>query len=179
MTPRIPPGTRDETGRVNWLIVRAIGLGARTTNPPRLFATLARHRRLFRPWLRFAGRLMPGGTLPRVDTELVILRVSVNSACDYEWDHHVALGRRAGLSDEQIERVAGGPDADGWTDHERTLLRAVDELARDRVVSEPTWADLGGRYDDRQLIELCMLAGHYEMLAGTLNSLGVQPDQRR
>jgi AhpD family alkylhydroperoxidase len=177
-TPRIAPGRRSDIGIVNSAIAAIARRVTHTRSAPHIFTTLSRHRRLFRPWLRFAGRLMPGGTLPRVDTELVILRVSVNSACDYEWDHHVALGRRAGLSDEQIDRVAGGPDADGWTDHERTLLRAVDELARDRVVSEPTWADLGGRYDDRQLIELCMLAGHYEMLAGTLNSLGVQPDQR-
>jgi hypothetical protein len=29
---------------------------------------------------------------------------------------------------------------------------------------------------DRQLIELCLLVGHYEMLAMTLNSLGVEPE---
>jgi alkylhydroperoxidase family enzyme len=177
--PRITPGGRSDIGLVNSAIARIARRVAGTRRAPRIFTTLSRNRRLFRPWLRFAGRLMPGGTLPRVDTELVILRVSVNCASDYEWDHHVALGKRAGLSDEQIERVGDGPDAPGWTDKERTLLRAVDELARDRFIADATWAALRPHYDDRQLIELCMLAGHYEMLAGTLNSLGVQPDERR
>jgi AhpD family alkylhydroperoxidase len=119
---------------------------------------------------------MPRGKLPRTDTELVILRVSVNCGCDYEWGHHVVIGRRTGLNDTQIARVADGPDADGWSEHERAVLRAVDELAADQVISDQTWDQLRARYDARQLIELCLLAGHYAMLAGTLNSLGVQPE---
>ena len=30
---------------------------------------------------------------------------------------------------------------------------------------------------DEELIELCLLVGHYEMLAMTLNSLQVEPDE--
>ena len=58
--PRIAPGTKDDIGRVNWAIARAIGL-ATGGRPPNVFTTLARHRSLFRRWLRFAGGLMPGG----------------------------------------------------------------------------------------------------------------------
>ena len=175
---RVAPGRRDDIGLLNAAVCRVIHLGARTKNPPRLFYTLARHRGLFRRWLMFAGSLMPGGKLPRYDSELVILRVSVNTGSDYEWGYHALIGRRAGLSDEQIARVGDGPDADGWSDHERALLRAVDELAADDVVSDATWRVLASRYDDRRLIELCLLAGHYTMLAGTLNSLGIRPDER-
>jgi AhpD family alkylhydroperoxidase len=120
---------------------------------------------------------MPGGALPRRDTELVILRVSVTCGSDYEWAHHVVLGRRAGLSDEQIAGVGAGPAAPGWDEHERALLQAADELVGDRVVSDETWARLRRRYDERRLIELCLLAGHYAMLAGALNALGVRPDR--
>lgn len=175
--PRVAPGTRAQIGPVNALICAVIARGARADRPPNVFTTLARHRSLFRGWLRFAGRLMPRGTLPRRDTELVILRVSANCGSDYEWGHHVALGKRAGLTDEQIARVGEGPEADGWDEHERALLRAVDELDRDRVISEETWAALRRRYDERQMIELCLLAGHYTMLAGALSSLGVRPER--
>jgi AhpD family alkylhydroperoxidase len=175
--PRVAPGRREDIGALNAAICAAVAVGARTPGrPPRVFTTLARHRRLFRAWLRFAGGLMPGGKLPRTDTELVILRVSVTTGCDYEWGHHVTMGRRAGLTEEQIARVADGPEAEGWTEHERAVLRAVDELAADHLVSDATWAQLSVRYDERQLIELCLLAGHYTMLAGALSSLGVQPD---
>src|SRR6478735_1306041 len=112
--PRIAPGTTADIGRVNWLITRAIGL-ATGGRPPNVFTTLARHRGLFRRWLFFAGGLMPGGKLPRADTELVILRVAHNCDCAYEWGHHERIGRRAGLTTAEIQRVAGGPGAAGWT----------------------------------------------------------------
>ena len=38
------------------------------------------------------------------------------------------------------------------------------------------WTDLRPLLSDAELIELCLLVGHYEMLAMTLNALCVQPD---
>jgi len=95
--PRIAPGGREEIGWVNAAIVRVIGLAA-GGKPPHVFTTLARNRRLFRRWLWFAGGLMPGGKLPRKDTELVILGVAHLTDNAYEWGHHERLGARAGLS---------------------------------------------------------------------------------
>jgi len=175
VTSRIGPGGPGDIGFVNHAIARVIG-AATGGPPPNVFTTLARHRRLFRRWLRFAGALMPGGRLPRADTELLILRVAHNTGCDYEWDHHERLGRQAGLTAADIEQVREGPAAAGWSSRQTALLTAADELHADRRVGDETWATLRPLLDDEQLIELCMLVGHYEMLAGTLNSLGVEPD---
>jgi AhpD family alkylhydroperoxidase len=173
--PRIAPGTSREIGRINAGIARAIGLATRS-GPPNIFTTLARHRRLFRRWLRFAGALMPGGRLPRADTELVILRVAHVCECGYEWGHHERLGRRAGLSPQEIERVREGATAPGWSARQSLLLRATDELLERRTLADEIWDQLRPLLSDEQLIELCMLAGHYAMLAGTLNALRVEPD---
>lgn len=172
---RITPGGPAEIGRVNWAIARAIGAAAGGA-PPHVFTTLARHRRLFRRWLRFAGALMPGGILPRADSELVILRVAHNTGSEYEWRHHERLGAAAGLDAERIAAVRDGPEASGWTDRQALLLRATDELHAHRTLSDPLWAELRPLLGDRELIELCLLVGHYEMLAMTLNALAVEPD---
>jgi AhpD family alkylhydroperoxidase len=174
-SPRIPPGTRRRIGIVNWAIVRALGR-ASGGRPPNVFTTLARNRSLFRRWLFFAGGLMPGGKLPRRDTELVILRVAHNTACEYEWGHHERLGRRAGLSPAEVERVREGPEAPGWSERQRQLLRACDEMHADGEIGDRLWALLAAELDDDLMIELCMLIGHYEMLAMTLKSLRVQPE---
>jgi AhpD family alkylhydroperoxidase len=175
---RIAPGDRRAIGPVNALLVRAIGRAA-GTGPPNVFTTLARHRRLFRRWLWFAGGLMPGGRLPRADTELVILRVAHRCDCRYEWEHHERLAARVGLDRTAVDRVRSGPDADGWTARQRLLLRAVDELHDERRLTDDTWSGLAALLAEHEMIELCMLAGHYEMLAMTINSLRVQPDVPR
>jgi AhpD family alkylhydroperoxidase len=174
-TPRIAPGSRRQIGLVNAGIARLAGLATRG-RPPRIFTTLARHRRLFRRWLWFAGALMPGGRLPREDTELVILRVAHNTGCEYEWAHHERIGRKAGLSAEQIARVREGAAAPGWSGRQEMLIAAADELHEDGEIGDELWERLSAELDEVELIELCMLVGHYEMLAMTLNTLRVAPD---
>jgi alkylhydroperoxidase family enzyme len=163
---------------VAWVFSRIAGR-AMGTEPPAIFTTLGRTRGLFWGWLHFAGRLMPGGRLPRRESELVILRVATLAGSDYELAHHRRLGKRAGLSAAEIDRVAEGPGADGWSERERLLMRATDELHRERDLSDETWADLGRHLDDRCRIELLLLAGHYEMLATTLHTLRLDPDRPR
>jgi AhpD family alkylhydroperoxidase len=119
---------------------------------------------------------MPGGKLPRADTELVILRVAHNCDCEYEWGHHERLGKRAGLSAGEIQRVRAGAGAGGWTPRQALLLRAADELHETRTMSDELWGELRPLLNDQELIELCMLIGHYEMLAMTLNALCVEPE---
>ena len=173
--PRIGPGNRSETGIFAWGFSRIAGKVMRT-NPPNLFTTLGRHPGLFRGWLRFAGKLMPGGKLPRRETELVILRVAHLRDCEYEYHHHIRLGKRAGLTSEDFDRINAGPAADGWSGRERTILTAVDELVASDDITDNTWSELRGHLDERRLIELVMLVGHYEMLATTIGTLRIQTD---
>jgi AhpD family alkylhydroperoxidase len=175
VTPRVTPGGFAALGPINWLICRVVSRAAGTPDA-HLFSTLGRHRRLFRGWLRFAGRLMPGGKLPRYETELVILRVAHLRACRYEMDHHVRLGRRAGIDAPQLAQILEGPAHAGWSDRHRSLLTAVDALVARGDVDDDTWRGLGRHYRETELIELCLLVGHYQMLATVIAALRIQPD---
>jgi alkylhydroperoxidase family enzyme len=75
-----------------------------------------------------------------------------------------------------VQCVREGPGAGGWSPRRQLLLRAADELHSDRTISDALWAPLRAQLSDTELIELCMLVGHYEMLAMTLNALRVEPD---
>ena len=109
----------------------------------------------------------------------MILRVAHLRDCEYERRQHFRLGRRAGLSDEDLGRIVEGPHAAGWSDRERAILSAVDELHESGDIGEEGWSALRGHLDERCLIELCMLVGHYEMLATTIETLRIQPDADR
>ena len=140
-----------------------------------IFATLLRHPGLYRRWAPFGGKLLRGAKLPARDREMVILRTAFRCGSAYEWGQHVGIGREAGLSDDEIRRIAAGPDA-GWSTEDAAKIRAVDDLSDHHRISDETWAVLAGVYDEKQLIELPMLSGHYAMLAGALNSFGVPPE---
>lgn len=173
MSARIAPGRVGDIGLVNWVLCRIISAAAGAEDA-HLFSTLARQRGLFRGWLFFASRMMPGGKLARRDCELVILRVAHKRACSYELDHHVRIARKIGISDETVERVFQGPSS--FEGRDRALLTAVDALLEKGDLDDERWSALRAHYDEPRIIELCMLVGHYEMLAKTIATLRIERD---
>lgn len=170
--PRVPPLALDDADEAQAALLEPLG-GDRALH---LFRTLAHHPALMKSWLRFGGQLLQRSSLPGRDRELVILRVAMRCGSDYEWGQHVAIARDAGVSDDEILRVAEADVDEHWSAHDAALLRAVDELLADHCLSDETWARIAERYDTAQAIELTLLAGHYAMLAGSLRSLGVQTE---
>jgi 4-carboxymuconolactone decarboxylase len=182
--PRIPPLPESEWTDGQRELLDAVVLdtfGSPAPDVPRtddnVFTTLARHEGLFKVWLRFGGFLLARGELPARERELLILRAGYNCGSDYEWGQHVRLAEKLGLAREEIERVAAGPDADGWTVADAALLRAADELHEGAKISDKTWALLADTHDEQALIEIPMVVGHYTMLAFALNSFGVLLDE--
>jgi 4-carboxymuconolactone decarboxylase len=139
-----------------------------------IFRTLANHPKLMKRWLVFGNHVLAKSSLSPRERELLILRVGWRCRAEYEWAQHVVIARGSGVSDEEIERVARGPEAEGWSDFDRTLLRAVDELHDDSFLSDQTWSALAERYDTQQLMDLVFTVGQYHLVSMALNSLGVQ-----
>jgi alkylhydroperoxidase family enzyme len=172
---RIPPLAPGELGPLGRA---AAWVGGRATHgdSPRVLTTLARHRRLFRRWLPLAAGLIRGTEMPREDVELVILRTAWNCASWYEWAQHVTLAAAAGLDPSTPVRVIEGAGAEGWSPRQRALLLGTDELHEFQVISDATWELLAEELREQELLELCFVVGHYEMVAMALNSLGVEPE---
>lgn len=169
--PRLRPPPPPQRG----LLFRAVSGGARMFGRkqlPDLFPVFHINRRLFWPWLFFASRLMPGGRLKAQEREKVILRTGWNCRCRYEWGQHLEIGLGAGLSDDDVLRISRGP-SQALDERERALLQACDDMAREQVISAATWATLAAHYREPLLIEITILIGHYQMVAGFLNSSGI------
>lgn len=174
MAPRIPPlPAEGRDPRTEELLASLRQPDGTELN---IFATLARHPKLVKRWSAFGGTLLYGGVLPPRERELLILRTGYLCRAPYEWGQHVTIGRAAGLTEDEIARVAAGPDADGWSPDEAALLRAADELHADSRIGDDTWTALAARWDDQQLIEVCMVVGQYHLVSFALNSVGVELD---
>lgn len=138
---------------------------------PDIVLTLLRHPYLFSALTDVGIQLLAHGALSPRDRELAILRVGWLCRAPYEWGEHVIIAKKAGVTSEDVERVTRGSNSPGWSEHEAAILRAVEELHADAVISDATWAVLAKTLSEQQLIELPALVGQYQAVAYYQNSL--------
>jgi 4-carboxymuconolactone decarboxylase len=173
--PRIPPLPESEwtEGQKEMLATRKQPDGSLYN----VYTTIVNHEDLFRSWIGFGAHILRNSTLPPRERELAILRIGYLCQAPYEWGHHVPIGKTAGLTDEEIERIKAGPAAAGWSAHDAAILRAVDELHTDAMISDATWAELSKKYEKKQMMDLVFTVGQYNLVSMALNSFGVQLEE--
>jgi AhpD family alkylhydroperoxidase len=138
--------------------------------------TFAHHPELTRAFHTFNGHVLFGTTLSARQRELLVLRVAARRDCAYEWVQHVVLAADAGLSDEEVARVAEGPSAAGWDDLDRALVQAADDLLDDARVGDAPWAALEASLDRQQLMDVVFTVGAYDLVAMAFRSFDVELD---
>jgi len=139
-----------------------------------ILATMANYSKLYNRWRVFGNHVLYKSSLPLREKEILILRTGWLCNSKYEWAQHSLIGMRVGLSEAEILRIKEGPDAEGWSSFESTLLRAADELYVDSFVSDSTWEELAKKYNTQQLLDVVFTVGQYNLTAMALNSLGIQ-----
>jgi alkylhydroperoxidase family enzyme len=130
-----------------------------------------KHPGLYKGQMQLGLELNQHGKLPPREREMVILRTAWLVRSPFEWGEHVAYGKRLGLSSEEIERITQGSSAPGWNEHDRAVLRGVEELIGDYALSDATWATLAKTWSEPQLLELSGLVGSYTLTAMIYNSV--------
>jgi 4-carboxymuconolactone decarboxylase len=169
--PLAPEEFTPEARQITDALHQAVGLPPNAPVPD-FIATMLRHPLLHKVHTELALVLMSRGALSDRDRELAVLRVGWLCQAPYEWNSHVNAGKRlAGLTTDEIERVTIGSAAPEWNDADRTLLRAVEEMLEDAMISEETWRALATRLDEKQLIELPILVGQYLGVAYLQNAM--------
>jgi 4-carboxymuconolactone decarboxylase len=133
--------------------------------PIGLHSLLANHPDLLNAWWNYRMHSVHGGDLEQRDCELVILRVAVHMQAWYEWAAHVVRGVAAGLSMTEIERVASGPSAAGWSKQDAALLESVDQLVENRAIDSRMLKTLGEFYSENQIMDIVSLQGMYVTIA--------------
>lgn len=178
---RIPPSVPSQwTAETRAILEKATpaaqspdGLG-----PPNILYTIAHHPALLPPFLAFSAAIAMRGVLARKDSEILALRAAWNCRSAFEWGHHVEYGQAEGLTPEQIQAIAGGPDPGTWEPEQRLLLRAADELHTHQNLSDELFAELSQCYSQAEIVEIVFVVGQYTMLSMVANATGVPVEQR-
>jgi 4-carboxymuconolactone decarboxylase len=138
---------------------------------PEAFGTMLKHPGLYRCQMEMGIQLLGKGVLSPRERELAIMRVGWLCRAPYEWTQHVDIAKRYGVTSEEVERVTRGSFAPGWTEHEAAILRGVEELLGDQMITDDTWNVLARSWSERQLLEFPTLVGQYVAIAYSQNAL--------
>lgn len=169
----LPPGDFSEEAAALAQSVRDV-VGYSGNIVPGYFATMFRHPSLYRLQMEAGATLLGAGTILPRERELAVLRVAWLCGAPYEWSAHIDIARKLALDAADFERIVAGSAAPGWSDHERAILRGVEELVGDHMISDETWAALARTWDECQLIEFPALVGNYITIALIQNSLRIR-----
>lgn len=173
LSPLAPEDWTDEQREILAPMMRGEGLGRGVIN---VFATIVRYPKLFKRWGVFASHVLFKSSLTARDREILILRIACLCDSPYEWGQHVSIGRRAGLTDAEIDAIRSGDDPGSWSDTDRLLLTATEQLHGQSCLSPGTWKALSAHYAEEQMLDIIFTVGNYNMLAMALNSIGVELD---
>ncbi len=167
----LTPDEFDDQAKVLVTNLRA-SLGLSTEQIPAVFGLMLRHPGLFKVQMDMGLQLFKCEISPR-ERELAVLRVGWLCRAPFEWGEHVDIAKSYGITSEEIERVTHGSAATGWTDHERAILKGVEELLGNQMLSDQTWNVLATSWSEAQLVEFPMLVGQYYATALQQNALRV------
>lgn len=174
--PRIAALPNEGIDQASWDVVNKVRAGAgagQATVMPEYMRLMIRHPTIFKPHMEM-GAAIYNGKIPPRERELAILRCGWLQRAPYEWGEHVDIGKRNGLTDEEVARVTEGSSASGWNELDRAVLRGVEELLGDQALSDATWNTLAKSWDEVQLIEFPMMIGQYVATAFVQNTLRVR-----
>jgi alkylhydroperoxidase family enzyme len=104
--------------------------------------------------------------------EIVILRVTANKNCEYEWGVHVSVfAAAAKFSQAQIEATRLGPvDPNLWPEPEACLLKAIDSLCATGMIEDDVITQFESDWTKEQQLEILALCGAYHTISFVANS---------
>jgi alkylhydroperoxidase family enzyme len=141
--------------------------------PLHVFQLVAHAESAFVPWLKLGGAILADLALDPALRELAILQVG-RLAARYEWDQHVPIALNVGVTQDEIDALDSGR-VEAFTPERQTVLKYVQAFVSG-AVDDGLHTAVAHHLSDREIVELCIVAGHYLGLARAMSALRIDPD---
>jgi alkylhydroperoxidase family enzyme len=141
---------------------RLINIYRMLLNAPPLAESWFNHSNTVRWKISLDGRLR----------EIVIIRMGHLAGSAYVLRQHVpALALADGLTLEECDALADWRASKCFSERERAVLAYTDTMTRDITVPDDVFAEVRRHFNDREIVELTVLIGSYNMNARVLQAL--------
>ncbi len=139
-----------------------------------VFRILLRQPRLAKSVNDLLMSLLLGGELDARLRELIIMRIGWMTGSVYEWTQHWRVALQLGVEEADLLAVRDWKAHDHWSEVDRAILTATDDVLERGCVSESTWAECVRRLpSDAERLELVGAIGTWGMISQILRSLEV------
>lgn len=109
--------------------------------------------------------------------ELAMMRVAIlNDVVYILHAHSRTYALKEGLTPAQVDALTEWTASGLFSDQQRALLAYVDAMTRQIDVSDEVFESVRAHYNERQVVELTMLVGAYNMLTRVLKALKIDPE---
>ncbi len=142
------------------------------SNP--VLLTFAHHPALANAFSPLNVHLLTANSLPVKQRQIAIMRTAWICKCTYMWSSHLRTTQRCGLSTDMFDPVKNGAEDPYFSEFESTVIRATDELVHEKRISDESWQALSAQWGKQQLLDFMFTVGCYVMVAGVMNSAGVE-----
>lgn len=127
-------------------------------------------------WFEHSNAVRWKTDLPGRLRELVIVRVASLVDVDYIVRQHVpVLTAPEGITDADIAALADWRTAENFSAPERAAFAYADTMTRDIAVPDEVYREVARHFNERQIVELTVLIGSYNMNTRVLKALEVDP----
>lgn len=150
------------------------GLEAKAKRPSYFFRTMANRPEVLKAFVPLYGAILGPGSVERRIKELVYLTVSFTNRCAYCSAAHVASGKKAGISEEEMSALKAGEDG-SFTPVEQAAIQYARELTI-AASADNTRAALEEHFNHEQVVEITLVAAMANFTNRFNNGLMLQPE---
>ena len=142
-----------------------------------LFRVLGHSPQLLHQFMRLGSDLRSRTKLDPRLRELAILTVGRLADAPYEYVHHIAIARRLGVTDAQIEGLPVWERHPAFSERERAVMRYAETITRDVRVPDEQFAAVRAFLDDEQMVELTLNIAFYNLVVRFLEPMQVDLEE--
>ena len=154
--------------------------GARGGRLINIYRLMLHSPMLANAWFDLNHAVRYGTEIDGQSRELAVIRVAVLNDVEYvQRAHGPAYALKEGLTAAQVRAIADWQASDLFSAQQRALLSYTDAMTRDIDVADGVFVELRKYFSERQVVELTMLIGAYNMLTRFLRALKVDPETEK
>jgi alkylhydroperoxidase family enzyme len=125
-------------------------------------------------WMGLIDAIRTGTTLDPRTREIAIIRAAHANRSEYEIRQHIPrYALAAGLTKEECDAIRSWPEASGLSDRDAAVVAYTDAVTRDVSVSDDVFESLAKHFPTREIVELTIVVGTYNMHARLIEPLRV------